>query len=59
VDEFQEFISWFLTIRLTSAVEWTPGTRSVYISGVCGPAPLTAVVRVLKYQATKWTRIIG
>ncbi len=30
---------------LTSAGEWTPGQRSVCISGVCGPAPLTAIVK--------------
>ena len=28
---------------LTSALEWTPGRCSVCISGVCGPAPLTAI----------------
>ncbi len=34
--------------RLTSAVEWTPGRRSVCISGVCGPAPLTAIVSFMQ-----------
>ena len=31
--------------RRTSALEWTPARRSVYILAVSGPAPLPAVVR--------------
>ena len=40
----QNRIEIICTNRLTSAVEWTPGRRSVCMSGVRGPAPLTASV---------------
>ena len=40
---------------------WTPGRRSVWVSGVCGPAPLTTVVRPqeIHYENERQTNMVS